>query len=75
MSVASRFYFGNCIFKTGCIERAGLSEEKARDVMVNANRHKRLIAPSEVAAAAAWLVGEGSESVNGQSIEIAGGQM
>lgn len=55
--------------------RAGLSEDKARDVMVNANRHKRLIAPSEVAAAAAWLVGEGSESVNGQSIEIAGGQM
>jgi 3-hydroxybutyrate dehydrogenase len=55
--------------------RAGLSEEKARDVMVNTNRHKRLIAPSEVAAAAAWLVGEGSESVNGQSIEIAGGQM
>ena len=46
-----------------------------QDVMVNANRHKRLIAPSEVAAAAAWLVGEGSESVNGQSIEIAGGQM
>jgi len=56
-------------------KRAGLSEEKARDVMVNANRHKRLIAPSEVAAAAAWLVGEGSESINGQSIEIAGGQM
>ena len=55
--------------------RAGLSEEKARDVMVNANRHKRLITPSEVAAAAAWLVGEGSESINGQSIEIAGGQM
>lgn len=56
-------------------KRAGLSEEKARDVMVNTNRHKRLIAPSEVAAAAAWLVGEGSESINGQSIEIAGGQM
>ena len=55
--------------------RAALSEEKARDVMVNANRHKSRIAPSEVAAAAAWLVGEGSESVNGQSIEIAGGQM
>ena len=41
----------------------------------NALCPKRLIAPSEVAAAAAWLVGEGSESVNGQSIEIAGGQM
>jgi len=56
-------------------KRAGLSEDKARDVMIKANRHKRLIAPSEVAAAAAWLVGEGSESVNGQCIEIAGGQM
>ena len=56
-------------------QRAGLSEDKARDVMVNANRHKRLIGPSEVAAAAAWLIAEGSESVNGQSIEIAGGQM
>ena len=29
----------------------------------------------EVAAAAKWLVGPGSESVNGQTIEIAGGQM
>lgn len=56
-------------------KRAGLSEDKAREVMINANRHKRLIAPAEVAAAAAWLVGEGSESVNGQCIEIAGGQM
>ncbi|NUH66205.1 SDR family oxidoreductase [Sulfitobacter sp. S0837] len=56
-------------------KRAGLSENKAREVMINANRHKRLIAPAEVAAAAAWLVGEGSESVNGQCIEIAGGQM
>ncbi|SFG50746.1 SDR family NAD(P)-dependent oxidoreductase [Sulfitobacter dubius] len=56
-------------------QRAGLSEDKARDVMVNANRHKRLIGPSEVAAAATWLIAEGSESINGQSIEIAGGQM
>ncbi|TMM54985.1 SDR family NAD(P)-dependent oxidoreductase [Sulfitobacter sabulilitoris] len=56
-------------------QRAGLSEDKARDVMVNANRHKRLITPEEVAAAASWLVSPGSESVNGQTIEIAGGQM
>ncbi|GAA6200355.1 SDR family oxidoreductase [Aquicoccus sp. SU-CL01552] len=55
-------------------QRAGVSEEKARDMMVSANRHNRLIAPEEVAAAAMWLVGPGSESVNGQCIEIAGGQ-
>lgn len=56
-------------------KRAGVSEEKAREMMVSANRHNRLIAPEEVAAAALWLVGPGSESVNGQCIEIAGGQV
>lgn len=56
-------------------ERAGISQNEARDVMIKANRHKRLIAPSEVAAAAMWLCLPGSESVNGQCIEIAGGQM
>lgn len=56
-------------------KRAGISEDDARAVMVNANRHKRLIAPEEIAAAAMWLVRPGSESVNGQVIEIAGGQM
>ncbi|MCV3273930.1 SDR family NAD(P)-dependent oxidoreductase [Roseobacter sinensis] len=56
-------------------ERAGVSAEKARAMMVSANRHRRLIAPEEVAAAALWLASDGSESVNGQAIEIAGGQM
>ncbi|MFN3938385.1 MAG: SDR family NAD(P)-dependent oxidoreductase [Gemmobacter sp.] len=56
-------------------ERAGITQEAARQVMVGANRHGRLIAPEEVAAAALWLVGPGSDSVNGQTIEIAGGQM
>ncbi len=60
---------------TSIAQRAGVSEEKARSMMVKANRHQRLIEPAEVAAAAAWLVGSGSESINGQSIEIAGGQM
>ncbi len=55
--------------------RAGVSEDKARDIMISANRHNRLIAPQEVSAAAMWLVSPGSESVNGQSIEIAGGMM
>ncbi|WP_300016638.1 SDR family NAD(P)-dependent oxidoreductase [uncultured Roseobacter sp.] len=56
-------------------ERAGVSKDKARAMMISANRHNRLISPEEVAAAARWLVSTGSESVNGQAIEIAGGQM
>jgi len=56
-------------------QRAGVSEEDARNMMVKANKHGRLIEAEEVAAACAWLVGPGSGSVNGQSIEIAGGQM
>lgn len=55
--------------------RAGVDADTARSMMVDANRHKRLIAPDEVAAAVAWLCGPGSESVNGQTIEIAGGQV
>jgi len=55
--------------------RAGVSEDKAREMMVSQNRHQRLIAPEEVAQAALWLCGPGSESVNGQCVEIAGGQV
>ncbi len=54
--------------------RAGVSAEDALDMMVRANRHRRLIEPEEVAAAALWLCAPGSESINGQTIEIAGGQ-
>jgi NAD(P)-dependent dehydrogenase (short-subunit alcohol dehydrogenase family) len=55
--------------------RAGLSADQALAVMVDANPHKRLIAPEEVAAAALWLVRPGSQSINGQAIQIAGGQI
>ena len=55
--------------------RAGISAEAARQVMVDANRHKRLLDPQEVAAAVLWLCAPGSQSVNGQAIEIAGGQI
>lgn len=59
---------------TSIAARIGGDREKALALMVEANRHRRLIAPSEVAAAALWLVGPGSASVNGQTVEIAGGQ-
>ena len=54
--------------------RKGTDAEAARAMMVEANPHKRLIEPDEVAAAALWLCGPGSQSINGQAIEIAGGQ-
>lgn len=60
---------------TSIAQRAGITEEQARQSMVGANRHKRLITPEEVSAAAMWLVGPASGSINGQCIEIAGGQM
>ena len=53
--------------------RAGVSAQEARQMMVGLNPHGRLIAPAEVAAAALWLCGPGSDSVNGQLLEIAGG--
>lgn len=56
-------------------DRAGIATEQARQMMVKTNRHKRLVTADEVAAAAEWLVNPLSGSINGQTIEIAGGQM
>lgn len=56
-------------------KRTGVSADEAREMMVSQNRHGKIIAPEEVAAAALWLCRPGSESVNGQTIEIAGGQV
>ena len=55
--------------------RTGLSADEARQMMVSQNRHGKIIAPEEIAASALWLCRPGSESVNGQTIEIAGGQV
>lgn len=56
-------------------KRAGVDAAQALALMQNANRHKRLIHVDEVAAAAMWLCMPGSESMNGQTIKIAGGQV
>ncbi|MBJ3762805.1 SDR family oxidoreductase [Maribius pontilimi] len=55
-------------------ERTGMGEDEARQTMIRANRHKRLMEVSEIAAAALWLCDSASKSVNGQCIEISGGQ-
>jgi 3-hydroxybutyrate dehydrogenase len=54
--------------------RTGMSSDEARQMMIDANRHKRLLDVEEVAAAALWLTGPGSQSMNGQCIQISGGQ-
>ncbi|TCS62320.1 NADP-dependent 3-hydroxy acid dehydrogenase YdfG [Primorskyibacter sedentarius] len=55
--------------------RTGMSKEDAVKIVVGANPHGRLIAPQEVAEAALWLCGANSGSINGQAIQIAGGEM
>ncbi len=55
--------------------RTGMDEAAARKLMVDVNPHGRLIAPEEVAEAALWLCGAHSGSVNGQAIQIAGGEV
>lgn len=60
---------------TAIAARAAIDEKDAMEMMLASNRHKRLIEPPEVAAAAIWLCGPGSASINGQAVEIAGGQV
>lgn len=57
------------------IQKRGFSKEQAMDMMVGSNLHKRLIDADEVAQAALWLCAPSAASVNGQTINIAGGQI
>ncbi|MFT5004670.1 MAG: 3-hydroxybutyrate dehydrogenase [Paracoccaceae bacterium] len=55
--------------------RSGISKEEAEATMSSSNRHKRLVEIEEVATAAMWLCDPNSGSINGQAIEISGGQV
>ena len=57
------------------IQKRGFSQEQAMEMMVGSNLHKRLIDADEVAQAALWLCAPAASSVNGQTINIAGGQV
>lgn len=59
---------------TRIMDRTGMSEADARGIMIGLNPHRRLIEVDEVAAAALWLCSDGARSVNGQAIQIAGGE-
>lgn len=56
------------------MERTGMSQKDAEKIVIGANPHGRLITADEVAEAALWLCGDHSGSVNGQAIQIAGGE-
>jgi len=53
----------------------GLSEEEAGRAILAANPHGRLIAPAEVASLALWLCSDGAASVNGQALQVSGGEI
>ncbi|SFI85991.1 SDR family NAD(P)-dependent oxidoreductase [Jannaschia pohangensis] len=54
--------------------RTGMSQADAQGVMVGQNPHRKLIDPEEVAGAALWLCSDAARSVNGQAIQISGGE-
>ncbi|MCW1969704.1 MAG: SDR family oxidoreductase [Anaerolineae bacterium] len=57
------------------VAKTGRSAEQAIAELVKGNPQKRLIKPEEVANAVAWLCLPGSESITGQAIAVAGGEV
>jgi NAD(P)-dependent dehydrogenase (short-subunit alcohol dehydrogenase family) len=55
--------------------KTGRSESEALAALLATNPQRRLIEPREVAHAALWLCCPGTESVTGQSIILAGGEV
>ena len=59
----------------GLMRRFDVDEDGARGLMAKGNRHQKLLQVDEITASALWLCSDGARSVNGQTIEIAGGQV
>jgi NAD(P)-dependent dehydrogenase (short-subunit alcohol dehydrogenase family) len=57
------------------MNKTGRSESEALAALVATNPQRRLIEPREVADTVMWLCRPGSESVTGQSIVLAGGEV
>jgi len=55
--------------------KTGRSESEVLAALTASNPQRRLIAPAEVSNAVLWLCRPGTESVTGQSIVIAGGEV
>jgi len=52
------------------MQREGLGRDAATALVQSANPHGRLIPPEDIASAALWLCGPGSDSIDGQAIQI-----
>jgi len=55
--------------------RTGRSADEACAALIAGNPQRRMIQPVEVAQAVVWLCAPGTESVTGQSLAIAGGEV
>lgn len=59
----------------GLMRRFQTDESGAIAAIAKGNRHQRLLDIDETTAAAMWLCSDAARSVNGQAIEIVGGQL
>lgn len=57
------------------VEKTGRGRDEAAAELVRHNPQGRLVAPAEVADAVLWLCRDGSASVTGQAIAVAGGEI
>lgn len=60
---------------TNIVRKTGRSEAEALASLVATNPQRRLITPEEVAHTVSWLCAPGAESITGQSIVVAGGEV
>ena len=60
---------------TRIMDKTGMTREETETRLKSVNPQHRFIEPEEVAATAAWLCLPGSESITGQSIPVAGGEV
>jgi len=56
-------------------EQSARSESEARQTLISFNPQQRFVEPEEVANTVLWLCSPGSESMTGQSIAVAGGEV
>ncbi len=57
------------------MDTTGRSREEAKKSLKAVNPQRRFIQPNEIASTVAWLCSAGSDSINGQSIAVAGGEV
>lgn len=59
----------------GLMKRFGVDEQGAIDAIAKGNRNRRLLEVDETTSALMWLCSDGARSINGQTVEISGGQV